>query len=98
MDRAGSESGLGRPVDAFGLDLDGVDLLAGASEEPLERVVSDLLGALIGLGAEGDRLAHLSLPEAHLELLLRRRGAEVELRSPTWAAPRASSGGLSGST
>ena len=27
------------PVDAFGLDLDGVNLLAGASEEPLAKVV-----------------------------------------------------------
>ncbi len=72
--------GLGRPVDAFGLELDGVDLLAGANEEPLDRVVTDLLDALLALETGEARLAELSLPEAHLELLLRRRGDEVELR------------------
>ena len=34
------------PVDSIGLELDGVDLLAGATEEPLVRVVPSLVDAL----------------------------------------------------
>ena len=59
------------PQDAFGLELDGVDLLAGASEEPLDRVVEQLLSALLEL-KEGATFAEVALPEAHLELVMRR--------------------------
>jgi len=67
------------PVDAFGLELDGVDVLAQAGEEALDQVVSELAEALHALCARGERIAQLSLPEAHLELSLLREGASVEL-------------------
>ncbi len=68
------------PVDAFGLDLDGVNLLAGASEEPLAKVVPELIDALVELCLEGHLFAQVSLGEAHLELLLARKDAEVQLQ------------------
>ncbi len=68
------------PVDAFGLDLDGVNLLSGASEEPLARVVPELIDALVALCTQGESFAQLSLAEAHLELLLARRDTEVQLQ------------------
>ena len=67
------------PVDSFGLDLDGVDLLAGASEEPLARVVPDLLEAVHALAQGGRRCAQVSLAEAHLELVFLRHDLEVEV-------------------
>jgi outer membrane protein assembly factor BamB len=76
-----------RPVDAFGLELDGVNLLAGASEEPLDRVVVDLLGALESLVTGAAPFAEVALPEAHLELVLRRRDAEVHLEVVSLARP-----------
>jgi hypothetical protein len=75
------------PLDAFGLELDGVDLLAGASEEPLDRVVLELLGALESLVIEGERFAEVTLPEAHLELVLRRSDADVHLEVVSLARP-----------
>ncbi|MBI3184291.1 MAG: PQQ-binding-like beta-propeller repeat protein [Myxococcales bacterium] len=66
------------PVDAFGLYLHGIDLLAGASEEPLSRVVPDLVDAVHALACEGRAWSQVSL-EAHLELCLWRRGAEASL-------------------
>src|SRR5688572_24874069 len=66
------------PKDAFGLELDGVDLLAGASEERLDRVVEALLAALIDL-VDGAPFSEVALPEAHLELVLGRRDAEVRV-------------------
>jgi PQQ-like domain len=76
-----------RPLDAFGLELDGVDLLAGASEEPLDRVVVELLGALESLVVGTESFAEVALPEANLELVLRRRGAAVHLEVVSLARP-----------
>src|SRR5919198_3064091 len=76
-----------RPIDAFGLELDGVDLLAGASEEPLDRVVLELLGALEKLAIAGERFAEVALPEAHLEIVLRREAADVHLEVVSLGRP-----------
>ncbi|HZA14419.1 MAG TPA: hypothetical protein VE618_07980, partial [Myxococcaceae bacterium] len=76
-----------RPIDAFGLELDGVDLLAGASEEPLDRVVLELLGAVETLAIAGERLAEVALPEAHLEIVLRRVGTDVYLEVVSLGRP-----------
>ncbi len=67
------------PVDSFGLDLDGVDLLSGASEEPLVKVVPDLIDALYQLSIEGRPIAQVSLHEANLELAMHRQNGEVAL-------------------
>lgn len=68
------------PRDAFGLKLDGVDLLAGASEEPLLRVVPALVDAVHGMSHRGLRVGQLSLHDAQLELCLFRVGPhELEL-------------------
>src|SRR4051812_27673581 len=74
------------PVDAFGLDLDGVDLLVGASEEPLAKVVPELVDALRAL-AQGAATAQVSLAEAHLEVALHRQGKEVDVRVVSLARP-----------
>src|SRR5262245_26271700 len=68
------------PVDSFGLELDGVDLLAEASEEPLAQVVPALVDTVHALAVEGEPVAQVSLAEAHLELVFRRVDPqEVEL-------------------
>ena len=67
------------PVDSFGLDVEGVDLLSGASEEPLAEVVPDLVEAVHSLAAGARRAAHVSLAEAHLELVLFRRGDDADV-------------------
>ncbi|HEX4622310.1 MAG TPA: hypothetical protein VH208_12150, partial [Myxococcaceae bacterium] len=74
------------PEDAFGLELDGVDVLAQAGEEALEQVVPELAEAVHSLSA-GERVAQLSLPEAHLELCFLRQGAQAELRVAALSRP-----------
>lgn len=74
------------PVDAFGLELDGVDILAGASEESLLRVVPELVEAVHALQS-GERLAQVSLPDAHLELVLDRVDGEIDLEVVSMARP-----------
>ena len=51
------------PVDSIALELDGVNLLAGAVEEPLAEVVPSLVGAAAALRAGRRRLVQVSLPE-----------------------------------
>jgi hypothetical protein len=67
------------PSDSIALELDGVNLLPGAVEEPLAEVVAALVGAAAALRAGRQRLAQVSLPEASLELVVRRAGLDVEL-------------------
>ncbi len=67
------------PVDSISLELDGVDLLSAAVEEPLAEVVPSVVGAAAALHTGRGALAQVSLGEAGLELVLRRAGAEVEL-------------------
>ncbi|MFT3836618.1 MAG: PQQ-binding-like beta-propeller repeat protein [Myxococcaceae bacterium] len=66
------------PTDALGLDLSGVDLLAGAGDEPLALTVPALVETVWGL-KQGERLGEVSLTEAQLELCLVRQGQDVEL-------------------
>src|SRR5258705_11595483 len=75
------ESDSGEPSDAISLELDGVDLLAGAGDEPLTRAVPAVVDALCSLVLSGERAGQVSLTEAELELCLLRRdgGGEVEL-------------------
>jgi hypothetical protein len=76
------------PVDSFGLELDGVDLLAEASEEPLAQVVPALVEAVHALAAEGEPVAQVSLAEAHVELVFRRADhQEAELTVVSLARP-----------
>ncbi len=70
------------PSDALLLELDGVDLLQGAKDEPLTRAVPAVVDALTELVLGGERAGQVSLTEAELELCLLRRddgGHEVEL-------------------
>ncbi|MBF5044117.1 PQQ-binding-like beta-propeller repeat protein [Aggregicoccus sp. 17bor-14] len=68
------------PMDSVGLELDGVNLLPGAVEEPLAEVVPALSAAVAALHGGRAPLAQVSLPEAHLELVLQRDGGEVLLQ------------------
>jgi hypothetical protein len=68
------------PKDSFSLQVDGIDLLAAATEESLTTLIPDLVSTVCGLILKGEVLGQVSLPEAHLELLLERRGAEAELK------------------
>jgi outer membrane protein assembly factor BamB len=81
------EPGAENPLDAFGLELDGVELLAGASEEPLAQVVPSLVEAVVALQG-GERTAEVSLHEAHFELcFVRISSTEVELSVVSLARP-----------
>ncbi len=81
------ELGAENPLDAFGLELDGVELLAGASEEPLAQLVPALVEAVVALQA-GERTAEVSLHEAHFELCFTRVSpADVELAVVSLARP-----------
>jgi hypothetical protein len=67
------------PTDSFGLELDGVELLAEAHDESLGAAVLGLTQAMSRL-CGGERFAQLSLPEAHLEVVFARRGDLVDLK------------------
>jgi len=75
------------PHDSVSLELDGVNLLPGAVEEPLVEAVPALVEAVAGLLAGGRRLAQVSLTEAHLELVLRRSGTDIELQVASLSRP-----------
>lgn len=76
----------GWPVDSIGLEIDGLELLPGASEEPLLEVVPELAEAVHRL-ARGKSNAQVSFAEAHLELVLHRVGDEAELRVASLGRP-----------
>ncbi|WNG47994.1 PQQ-binding-like beta-propeller repeat protein [Archangium minus] len=75
------------PHDSVALELDGVNLLPGAVEESLVETVPALVEAVAALHSGGRRLAQVSLPEAHLELVLRRSGADIELQVASLSRP-----------
>ncbi|MFY0568091.1 PQQ-binding-like beta-propeller repeat protein [Archangium lansingense] len=75
------------PHDSVSMELDGVNLLPGAVEEPLVEAVPALVEAVAGLHVGGRRLAQVSLTEAHLELVLRRSGADIELQVASLSRP-----------
>lgn len=73
-------SGPSGPRDAFTFELDGVNLVPGATDEPLVHVVSGLLDAVTGLVVDGEPAGELSLEDVHLELCFwRRPGLDVEV-------------------
>lgn len=66
------------PRDAFAFELEGINMLPGANDEPLVRSVSGLVDAVGALVVDGERAGQLSLEDVHLELCLwRTAGAEV---------------------
>jgi outer membrane protein assembly factor BamB len=75
------------PHDSVALELDGVNLLPGAVEEPLAEVVPALVEAVAALHVGGRRLAQVSLGEAHLEVVLRRAGADIEVQGVSLSRP-----------
>jgi hypothetical protein len=82
--------GLSDPHDAFMLEIDGVNLVPGVSDEPLVRVVLGLIDAVAQLVTDGERFGQVSLEGAGLEVCLwRRPGFAVEiavLRAGPWPA------------
>lgn len=56
------------PRDAFALELEGVNVLPGANDEPLVRIVTALVDAVASLVADGERAGQVSLEDVHLEL------------------------------
>ncbi|MGO9066558.1 MAG: PQQ-binding-like beta-propeller repeat protein [Myxococcaceae bacterium] len=70
--------GAAEAMDGFGLELEGMALVPGASEEPLGLVMEQLLVATAALAA-GQPMAQVSLPESSQELLLVRRGEQLHL-------------------
>ncbi len=71
---------MGGPRDAFALELEGLNLLSGANDEPLVRIISALIDTVASLVADGERAGQLSLEDVHLELCLwRLYGTEVAL-------------------
>lgn len=75
------------PHDSVSLELDGVNLLPGAVEESLVEVVPALVGAVAALHTGERRLAQVSLAEAHLELVLRRSGPDIEVQVASLSRP-----------
>jgi len=69
----------GPAIDAFAFEIEGLDILASATEESLVRVVTDLVDALDALSARGERVAQVSLTESLLELCLAKVGDRVEV-------------------
>ncbi|ATB32836.1 PQQ-binding-like beta-propeller repeat protein [Melittangium boletus] len=69
------------------MELDGVNLLPGAVEEPLVEGVSALLEAVAALHRGTRRLAQVSLTEAHLELVLRRSGTDIDVQVASLSRP-----------
>ena len=68
------------PHDAFALEIDGVNLLPGVTEEPLVQVVGSLVDALASVVVDGERASELSLEDVSLEVCFwRRPGLEVEV-------------------
>jgi hypothetical protein len=70
----------GEPRDSFAFEVDGVNLLPGANDEPLVPVVEGLVEAVAQLVVDGELAGQLSLDEVQLELCFwRRAGLEVEV-------------------
>jgi hypothetical protein len=77
---------LAAPHDALRIDLDGVELLPGAEDEPLVPVLERLLASTRSL-AQGTALAEVSLPESGLVLCLDRMEDHLTLRIASVARP-----------
>lgn len=68
------------PQDAFAFEIDGVNLLPGATDEPLVRLIGGLVEAVAEMVVDGERGGQLSLEDVSLEVCFwRRPGLEVEV-------------------
>jgi hypothetical protein len=78
--REGGRSGRSTPEirDVLSLEVDGVDLLAGLSEDSLLEVIAELARAVARLMA-GRRCARVACSGGGVELLLERRGSQLLL-------------------
>jgi outer membrane protein assembly factor BamB len=76
------------PQDAFAFEIDGVNLIPGATDEPLVRVVANLVDAVSAVVVDGERAGQLSLEDVSLEVCFwRRPGLEVEVTVLSLAQP-----------
>ncbi len=74
------EPGPGGPRDAFAFELEGINVLPGANDEPLVRIISALVDTTAALAIDGERAGQVSLEDVHLELCLwRTQGHEVSV-------------------
>lgn len=64
----------GGPRDAFGLEIEGLNLLDGANDEPLPRIIDALVETVTHLAIDGERAGQVSLEDVHLELCFWRTG------------------------
>src|SRR5580693_9351538 len=74
-------------VDVLGVEVDGIDLFTGLSEDRIVEVTADLAAAISRM-ASGYRRAQVSCSGGDVELLLERRGEQallsmVRLRRPS---------------
>jgi outer membrane protein assembly factor BamB len=70
--------GPGGPRDAFAFELEGINVLPGANDEPLVRIVGALVDTVAALVVDGERAGQVSLEDVHLELCFwRTTGTEV---------------------
>lgn len=66
--------GPGGPRDAFAFELEGINVLPGANDEPLVRIVSALVDTVGAMVVDGERAGQVSLEDVHLELCFWRTG------------------------
>src|SRR3990167_7177931 len=60
--------GPGGPRDEFAFELEGINVLPGANDEPLVRIVGALVDTVGALVVDGERAGQVSLEDVHLEL------------------------------
>ncbi|MFZ5445787.1 MAG: PQQ-binding-like beta-propeller repeat protein [Myxococcota bacterium] len=71
-------AGPGGPRDAFAFELEGINVLPGANDEPLVHVLGALVETVTALAIDGERAGQVSLEDVHLELCFwRTQGLEV---------------------
>ncbi len=68
------------PRDAFALELEGINMLPGANDEPLVHVIASLVDAIAAQVLDGERGGQVSLEGVHLELCFwRTAGSEATI-------------------
>lgn len=60
--------GPGGPRDAFQFELEGLNLLPGANDEPLAHITGSLIDTMAAISIDGERVGQVSLEDVHLEL------------------------------
>ncbi len=82
------DPGPGGPRDAFAFELEGINVLPGANDEPLARIISALVETTTALAIDGERAGQVSLEDVHLELCFWRTGGhEVTVSVVDLSAP-----------